>query len=154
MLCELVEVGADLRGRADGAVLGHLQNLLTRGGVEQHVRFVVRELASASEKKADARTLGREEVLLSLLMGVGGDDVDARDDVRLRQLLRRLELASVDRDGVAQGVGGEVRGKCIRQAEQDRKSVGEGKSVSVRVDLGGRRIIKKKNRTKTKQNNI
>src|SRR3546814_21029776 len=26
-----------------------------------------------------------------------------------------------------------------------RKSVGEGKSVSVRVDLGGRRIIKKKN---------
>lgn len=95
MLGELVEVGADLRGRADGAVLGHLQNLLTRGGVEQHVRFVVRELASASEKKADARTLGREEVLLSLLMGVGGDDVDARDDVRLRQLLRRLELASI-----------------------------------------------------------
>src|SRR3546814_23595 len=31
----------------------------------------------------------------------------------------------------------------------DRKSVVEGKSVSVRVDLGGRRIIKKK---KTKEN--
>src|SRR3546814_17012144 len=28
---------------------------------------------------------------------------------------------------------------------QDRKSVVQGKSVSVRVDLGGRRIIKKKN---------
>src|SRR3546814_12370326 len=28
--------------------------------------------------------------------------------------------------------------------DQDRKSVVEGKSVSVRVDLGGRRIIKKK----------
>src|SRR3546814_13496134 len=28
--------------------------------------------------------------------------------------------------------------------QEDRKSVGEGKSVSVRVDLGGRRIIKKK----------
>src|SRR3546814_10243434 len=28
---------------------------------------------------------------------------------------------------------------------KDRKSVVEGKSVSVRVDLGGRRIIKKKN---------
>src|SRR3546814_11863195 len=27
---------------------------------------------------------------------------------------------------------------------QERKSVGSGKSVSVRVDLGGRRIIKKK----------
>src|SRR3546814_11411884 len=31
-------------------------------------------------------------------------------------------------------------------AAGDRKSVVEGKSVSVRVDLGGRRIIKKKNR--------
>src|SRR3546814_17000569 len=31
----------------------------------------------------------------------------------------------------------------------DRKSVVEGKSVSVRVDLGGRRIIKKKKKRKT-----
>src|SRR3546814_19091756 len=30
--------------------------------------------------------------------------------------------------------------------EGDRKSVVQGKSVSVRVDLGGRRIIQKKNR--------
>src|SRR3546814_12336900 len=30
------------------------------------------------------------------------------------------------------------------QTQPDRKSVVEGKSVSVRVDLGGRRIIKKK----------
>src|SRR3546814_13519504 len=30
-------------------------------------------------------------------------------------------------------------------ATGDRKSVGSGKSVSVSVDLGGRRIIKKKN---------
>src|SRR3546814_13703526 len=32
---------------------------------------------------------------------------------------------------------------------RDRKSVGEGKGVSVRVDLGGRRIIKKKIKKKT-----
>src|SRR3546814_16534516 len=32
----------------------------------------------------------------------------------------------------------------------DRKSVVKGKSVSVRVDLGGRRIIKKKTQTKIK----
>src|SRR3546814_13492914 len=31
--------------------------------------------------------------------------------------------------------------------QADRKSVVEGKSVSVRVDLGGRRIIKKKDQT-------
>src|SRR3546814_13371984 len=32
--------------------------------------------------------------------------------------------------------------------KQDRKSVVEGKSVSVRVDIGGRLIIKKKKKTK------
>src|SRR3546814_19243063 len=32
--------------------------------------------------------------------------------------------------------------------KQDRKSVVEGKSVSVRVDIGGRRIIKKKTTVK------
>src|SRR3546814_19980827 len=35
----------------------------------------------------------------------------------------------------------------------DRKSVGSGKSVSVRVDLGGRRIIKKKKKNNTKEQN-
>src|SRR3546814_19219004 len=34
----------------------------------------------------------------------------------------------------------------IQTLEQDRKSVVSGKSVSVRVDLGGRRIIKQKNK--------
>src|SRR3546814_13502246 len=33
--------------------------------------------------------------------------------------------------------------------EEDRKSVVSGKSVSVRVDLGGRRIFKKNNTTNT-----
>src|SRR3546814_17940964 len=41
-----------------------------------------------------------------------------------------------------------VDGKCEYYGERcnltDRKSVVQGKSVSVRVDLGGRRIIKKK----------
>src|SRR3546814_12429663 len=35
-------------------------------------------------------------------------------------------------------------------SSRDRKSVVEGKSVAVRVDLGGRRIIKKKNTDKTR----
>src|SRR3546814_19335627 len=33
---------------------------------------------------------------------------------------------------------------CSRPTRRDRKSVGEGKRVSSRVDLGGRRRIKKK----------
>src|SRR3546814_16213953 len=44
------------------------------------------------------------------------------------------------------GRGGRRRGSrgSRARARRDRKSVVEGKSVSVRVDLGGRRIIKKK----------
>src|SRR3546814_20071735 len=41
------------------------------------------------------------------------------------------------------GAGG-VAGTMAAPQQKDRKSVVEGKSVSVRVDLGGRRIIKKK----------
>src|SRR3546814_11250683 len=37
---------------------------------------------------------------------------------------------------------------CGPTRQGDRKSVVSGKSVSVRVDLGGRRIIKKKNNSK------
>src|SRR3546814_16465391 len=44
---------------------------------------------------------------------------------------------------------GELRQDAVRLVE-DRQSVVEGKSVSVRVDLGGRRSIKKKNRKREK----
>src|SRR3546814_16283373 len=44
--------------------------------------------------------------------------------------------------------GGVGLGKTHLMHAVDRKSVVSGKSVSVRVDLGGRRIIKKKQRTK------
>src|SRR3546814_19388762 len=46
---------------------------------------------------------------------------------------------------------------AVERAIADRKSVVSGKSVSVRVDLGGRRIIKKKKqnkRTRTQQAKI
>src|SRR3546814_14869775 len=43
------------------------------------------------------------------------------------------------RSAAARHAGGPWRAACL-----DRKSVVSGKSVSVRVDLGGRRIIKKK----------
>src|SRR3546814_19344645 len=38
----------------------------------------------------------------------------------------------------------QIDGEVV-SGQRDRQSVGLGKSVSVRVDLGGRRIIKKKN---------
>src|SRR3546814_11243376 len=49
----------------------------------------------------------------------------------------------------AQGFGEQAprRGGPVGLLPEDRKSVGEGKGVSVRVDSGGRRNIKKKNNT-------
>src|SRR3546814_14205066 len=52
---------------------------------------------------------------------------------------RRRRIARHLADG-----GGELLGRIARRQARDRKSVVEGKSVSVRVDLGGSRIIKKK----------
>src|SRR3546814_19699897 len=47
------------------------------------------------------------------------------------------------------------RSALHRQMPEDRKSVVWGKSVSVRVDLGGRRIIKKKmNKQSLKNTNL
>src|SRR3546814_18244453 len=57
---------------------------------------------------------------------------------------------NAQRGDVYRTVSGERRlitledGSKISLDARDRKSVVEGKSVSVRVDLGGRRIIKKK----------
>src|SRR3546814_14277465 len=54
----------------------------------------------------------------------------------------RIELRGLD-DRIDAGVDPDA-GQHILFRQKDRKSVVEGKSVSVRVDLGGRRIIKKK----------
>src|SRR3546814_16341940 len=83
----------------------------------------------------------------------------------VRDMLAALD-AEVDADDPAQqpvdaarpqGVDGEdlvavaahQRDQAVQRQQGDRKSVVSGKSVSVRVDLGGRRIIKKKKNNKT-----
>src|SRR3546814_11329733 len=81
----------------------------------------------------------------------------ANAQVSRRRLLDQLSAAPRARLIVVQGPAGYGKTVLLRQyCEQraaagdkvawvrDRKSVVEGKSVSVRVDLGGRRIIKKK----------
>src|SRR3546814_13429939 len=55
------------------------------------------------------------------------------------------EVKSVEREA-----GREPGASASEAAPRDRKSVVEGKSVSVRVDLGGRRCLKKK-KTKKKE---
>src|SRR3546814_19906906 len=53
-----------------------------------------------------------------------------------------------DRRGMRRSAGGRGQGRSAKPTPTDRKSVVSGKSVSVRVDLGGRRIIKKKKHNK------
>src|SRR3546814_12161783 len=69
---------------------------------------------------------------------VCSSDLQVREE-RLDQDLLAREVVEQAALGDAGGVGDR-----LDRGAADRKSVVSGKSVSVRVDLGGRRIIKKK----------
>src|SRR3546814_11446608 len=61
-----------------------------------------------------------------------------------RELQRRITLLQDDVRKAEEAVS---KSRMVANEEAgDRKSVVEGKSVSVRVDIGGRRTMKKKNR--------
>src|SRR3546814_15664371 len=68
--------------------------------------------------------------------------------MRAAELLKSLGV-HVAADPVERRVGMERVLRPHAARHTDRKSVVEGKSVSVRVDLGGRLIIKKQTKTKT-----
>src|SRR3546814_12691227 len=75
----------------------------------------------------------------SLSEGIRSDGQEARDQVEDQEVLRGQEVDPGD-----QGNAQRHQRPPAPDRRQDRKSVVEGKSVSVRVDLGGRRIIKQK----------
>src|SRR3546814_19123599 len=60
----------------------------------------------------------------------------------------RIDERSANKRGITRRSRGAATGRSPRRA--DRKSVVSGKSVSVRVDHGGRRIIKKKKKANNK----
>src|SRR3546814_9243763 len=79
--------------------------------------------------------------------------IDLMHDRRFTQLV--IECGTYESDGIGhtalmddhfQHLRGETSGR-----ELDRKSVVEGKSVSVGVDLGGRSVIKKHNKKECKE---
>src|SRR3546814_20044433 len=81
-------------------------------------------------------------------------------DHRAPRLLHRAERLFLERRQAAGNIARRrifgnrltVRGEIgLAAVDQDRKSVASGKSVSVSVDLGGRRIIKKKITIATKR---
>src|SRR3546814_15328281 len=70
----------------------------------------------------------------------GADGEADRPEVAIAEDIGDGFVRQPPRDQRLEAIGhGEARG-----IEQDRQSAVEGKSVSVRVDLGGRRTIKKK----------
>src|SRR3546814_12037992 len=68
-----------------------------------------------------------------------------------RRLLSRFEDIDIEADDV--GNQALERNAGLYDPEQDRQSVVEGKSGSVRVDLGGRRILKQ-NRQQQNSNKV
>src|SRR3546814_17547403 len=68
------------------------------------------------------------------------------DDEEIRALVEAVHRANLHAIGVL--AVDAVFGDDVGHGARDRKSVVEGKSVSVREVLGGRRIIKKKNRNR------
>src|SRR3546814_13331453 len=78
-------------------------------------------------------------------------DKHATDTAKQLQRAQR-EHRKEGKQGRAQAVG--VVRRLTRGERKDRKSVVSGKSVSVRVDLGGRRIIKKKIKVEEDQHKI
>src|SRR3546814_15063559 len=80
-----------------------------------------------------------------LALRTGGCDAAVHDDVMLKELLKLPEWKKFSASlppGPAAPLTFVLRADDARPLA--RKSVVEGKSVSVRVDLGGRRINKKK----------
>src|SRR3546814_13948499 len=79
---------------------------------------------------------------LAVIDRAAGDEAQQR----LLLMLREISVDILGNEGVGDvdGVGHQNYPSCFFFSILDRKSVVSGKSVSVRVDLGGRRIIKKK----------
>src|SRR3546814_12880243 len=86
--------------------------------------------AERSDMQKGARLAGELTTVSELLLGSEGGLS------QLRQAARRLDRMAAEHPLLAEALASLDRA--------DRKSVVEGKSVSVRVDLGGRRILKKK----------
>src|SRR3546814_18200332 len=89
--------------------------------------FVLLHLGAGGDAEAPARALVQE-------LGLQGHYLFAGFQAGIEDLYRLMDVFVLSSRHEALGTS----------VLEDRKSVVSGKSVSVRVDLGGRRIIKKK----------
>src|SRR3546814_17095466 len=122
---------------------------LFRSETPGHIRY-----GGEAHVDAQLRSYGIDRI------GKSGADVDL--PIEMARAVARLPAIDFDRF-VHNGRFGRIarfqRSKVDEQLEsraglaKDRKSVVEGKSVSVRVDRGGRSVLKKKNKTERKNSN-
>src|SRR3546814_20320838 len=109
----------------------------------------VRALAG-DDGVADRQALRRQDVALLAVRVLDERDEGAAVGIVLqpRDLGRHVELAPLEVDDAVEPLVAAATAPRRDAAEivaaAARKSVGEGKGVSVRVDLGGRRNLKKK----------
>src|SRR3546814_13840894 len=92
------------------------------------------DLKAASAKAASAKAVGGRVLIFDTTLRDGeqspGCSMNLEEKLQVAQILEEM--------------GVDVIEAGFPIASQDRKSVGEGKSVSDSVELGGRRIVKKK----------
>src|SRR3546814_7152172 len=125
-----VAVAARVRAAADGATAPPLfEDAACRGTMDR----AARDRAPARPRRLYDRVAVRRHRLPALHL----HDACARNGA--------FDLCAPPRTGVGVAPAGRAPGAGSRAASGgDRKSVVSGKSVEVRVDLGGRSIIKKK----------
>src|SRR3546814_12971816 len=113
---------------------------------EREPRHMHRFLLESARRKKFERAAAQQVDRTDFAMKTFPDDPDDLVDLALRARPRRHHLVQTGQDGTGGLGGGRGRWRGVRHRHPDRKSVVEGKSGSVRVDLGGRRSIKKKKR--------
>src|SRR3546814_14365417 len=102
-------------------------------------------MAPAASRRAPAARRRRSDVSRTIAYAVSSAPERAQDSGKRRGIIDPASISLAPASGIADSRRGE---RCSRRRDgEDRKSVVEGKGVSVSVDLGGgRRVKKKKNR--------
>src|SRR3546814_17663666 len=94
------------------------------------------------------------DVCSSDLVGIVGQPAEIAQHAFRPALQQQLGLARIDFADEVAATPEILHAFALQLLLVDRKSVVEGKSVSVRVDLGGRRIIKKKRMSTSDTQNL
>src|SRR3546814_11860996 len=94
-----------------------------------HLMHGIANQVRARDPGAKVAYLSAEKFMVEFLAALR-----AKDTISFKQKLRSVDVLMID----------DVQFIAGKESTQDRKSVGKGKRESVRVDIGGRRIMTKK----------